>query len=110
MEGFSEDWQNLGLDDDDLWVVQLAIMARPTGGPVIQGTGGLRKLRYKPPKGSGIKKAVRVCYVYFKEFSIALLVIAYAKDEMDNISTEQKKACRELIRRQAAVFAKRAIK
>lgn len=34
------------LRDDDFRELQLALMADPTAGDVIQGTGGLRKLRW----------------------------------------------------------------
>jgi len=48
--GFESDWKDIGLRDEDLWVMQLMIQADPEGSPVVKGTGGLRKLRFAPPK------------------------------------------------------------
>lgn len=45
---FTVIWQRLNLTDDDLFLVQLAIMCDPNGPPVIPGTDGLRKLRFVP--------------------------------------------------------------
>lgn len=48
MEGFIKDWHDLGLTDEDLFDLQISIMLRPEGWPVIQGTDGLRKMRFAP--------------------------------------------------------------
>ena len=42
------------LSDDAFQALQLLLMANPHAGPVIQGTGGLRKLRWSDPdRGKG---------------------------------------------------------
>jgi hypothetical protein len=108
MEGFSADWKELRLDDDDLFILQVAIMANPKGAPVVQGTGGLRKLRFSPPRWpKGKSGGVRVCYVYFEEYKIVLLVIAYAKGTKDDLSARERKAIKHLIEREEAMFSKR---
>jgi hypothetical protein len=43
LDGFTSDWRDLKLGDDDLRRLENAILARPEGAPVIPGTGGLRK-------------------------------------------------------------------
>lgn len=110
MLGFTDDWRKLGLTDDDLQVVQGMLGADPKGQPIIRGTGGLRKLRFAPPKKTGRRRWYRVCYVYFEEADIILLIVAYAKNEMDDISAGDRKCFRELIQRERAVFLKRAVK
>ena len=108
LEPFTNAWNRLGLDDDALAALQLAIMADPTAGDVIAGTGGLRKLRFSPPAWhQGKRGALRVCYVYFAEYGIVLLVIVYAKGEKDNLSHAEKKAIRDLIERQARELSRR---
>src|SRR5688572_26057880 len=81
LDEFVQDWDKLGLnDDDDMWALQLEIMRAPERAPLVQGTGGLRKLRFAPPRWkSGKSGAARVCYVYFREHGIVLLVMAYAR-------------------------------
>lgn len=43
---FDEQWKNLGLSDDNLKDLQKLLMENPKIGPVISGTGRLRKMRY----------------------------------------------------------------
>jgi hypothetical protein len=110
LHGFRDDWKRLTLDDEDLFAMQLAIQAFPNGSPVIKGIGGLRKMRFAAKKKYGVKKAIRVGYVYFPEASTIVLVVAYAKNEKDNLSPADKKAIRAFIEREHAVLTKRAVR
>lgn len=107
MEGFAEDWEHLGLNDTDLAALQVCIMSMPTGSPIIAGTGGLRKARFAPKHwGTGKRGAARICYVYFKEYSMALLVKAYSKKDQGNLSGAQRVAIRavlQVIKRELAL-------
>jgi hypothetical protein len=109
-DGFESDWKDLGLTDEDLWGVQLMIQSDPEGSPVVKGTGGLRKLRFAPPKRSGRRKWFRACYVYFPEAAFVLLVVAYAKNESDDLSAADKKYIREMIAKEHKISSKRPIK
>lgn len=93
---FTREWEKLGLDDEhDLCALQLMIMANPKGPPVVTGTDGLRKLRFAPVKwNTGTSGGARVCYVYFEDFGIVLLVVAYDKHARDDLSDPEKKAVR----------------
>jgi hypothetical protein len=93
LDEFREDWDELGLDvENDLWDLQNEIMRAPDGPPVIQGTGGLRKMRFAPTRWRlGKSGAVRVCYVYFKAYGITLLVMAYGKNRKDNLRAAEKR-------------------
>jgi len=96
---FSRRWKKLGLDDeDDLLALQLLVMANPRAAPVIEGTHGLRKVRFAPP-GWGIGKsgATRILYVYFEQFGVVLLCLVYAKGEADDISVAVKSQLNRLI-------------
>lgn len=100
MEGFSEDWSDLGFDDPDLQALEIVIMAAPTGPPVISGTGGLRKLRFaRAERNQGKRGGARVCYVFFDEFKTVLLVQAYGKSEKDDLEPAEVRALRQLIER-----------
>jgi hypothetical protein len=105
---FTASWQRLRLTDDDLSALQSSIMSRPKGQPVIQGTGGLRKIRFAAQGQSrGKSGGFRACYVYFDEFGVVLLVVVYPKNEKDNISAAHKKAIRQLISRSIEGLARR---
>jgi hypothetical protein len=101
MRSFSRRWEDLGLSDEDLQILEVAIMAKPQGGVVIPGAGGLRKLRFAPPHGGrGKSRAYRVFYVYFPDYGgIVLLMGVVDKSEQSDISQEGKKALRKEIER-----------
>lgn len=46
MPYFQNKWEHFRLDDDDLRALQIMIMMRPKGPPIVPGTGGLRKIRF----------------------------------------------------------------
>ena len=107
LDEFRDDWKRLGLDDDDLWTLQMLIMCDPKGPPVIRGTGGLRKVRFAPEGwGTGKRSAARVCYVYFADHWTVLLVAAYGKTEKDDLTNAEKAGIRTYIRQVESWLAK----
>jgi hypothetical protein len=59
----------------------------PDRGPVIEGTGGLRKLRFTPPGSArGKSGAYRVRYAFFPAFGTIALFVAFGKNEQSNLS------------------------
>lgn len=105
MHGFTDDWRELGMTDDDLLALQVMMMATPRQGKVVSGTGGLRKLRFAPAKSShGKRGGCRVCYVYFEEHHTILLVVVYSKSEQDDLSSEDKGVIKKVIERQQKAF------
>jgi hypothetical protein len=96
---FTQDWRELGLTDEDLLALQIAIMAGPQLHPVISGTGGLRKIRFAPAAWRrGKRGAARVCFAYFPGFSIVLLVAAFDKNEKEDITQEERRTIKRLLR------------
>ena len=108
---FREAWEDLKLDSDDLLDLQTEIILAPKRAPIIQGTGGLRKLRFSPERWPmGKSGALRVCYVYFEDYGEVLLVLVYSKSEKEDLDADDRKAVRQLIERQRAAFARRTRK
>ncbi len=62
---------------------------RPKAGRIIQGTGGLRKVRIAR-KGGGKSGGTRVIYYYHNEHKPILLLLIYAKAKQDNLTARQK--------------------
>lgn len=89
---FTRRWTELKLDDEgDLAALQLQIMRAPTGGPVIRGTSGLRKLQFSPPSWkTGKSGALRVAYVYFPDFGVVLLAAVYPKNVKTDLTAADK--------------------
>ncbi len=65
----------------------------PELGAVMQGTGGLRKLRWPDPRrGKGKRGGLRIIYLYIPAARLIVLLDVYDKDEQDDLSTADKKA------------------
>ena len=93
---FDSQWKSMGCDDDDLSELQKDICDNTQKHPVIQGTGGVRKLR-EPLEGRGKSGGVRVLYVDFPSFGIVGLLYAYPKNEKDNIDENEKKILKMMV-------------
>jgi mRNA-degrading endonuclease RelE of RelBE toxin-antitoxin system len=83
-------------DDDDYRELQLFLANQPKAGPVIPGTGGLRKLRWSSGN-KGKRGGVRVIY-YFKtsEDQIYLMTI-FSKNEATDLTIEEKKILKKMV-------------
>ena len=69
------------------------LIDEPAKGPVIAGTGGLRKLRFSPAgSGRGKSGAYRVCYAYFPVFGTIALFVAFGKNEQSELTADEARA------------------
>jgi len=69
----------------------------PELGNIIQGTSGVRKIRFSHGN-KGKRGGSRVIYYYHVSESEILMITAYAKNKQEDISEDQKKAMRNLIK------------
>jgi len=94
---FTKRWSEIGLTDKDLRRLQIMLLKDPESGPVIEGTGGIRKVRF-PLENKGKSGSVRVCYTDFEEYEVTYLITAFKKKEQENLSDEEKKVLRKLVK------------
>ena len=59
-------------------------------GDLIRGTGGLRKIRWTRP-GIGKRGGIRVIYYYYDQEAPVFLISAFAKNEKENLTAEDRK-------------------
>lgn len=78
------------LSDDEYRLLQTELLVTPTKGDVIQGSGGLRKIR-SVSKGSGKRGGVRIIYYYLDAFNRFYFLTLYAKNEMTDLTAQEKK-------------------
>ena len=52
------------------------LLKDPQSGPVMEGTGGIRKVRF-PLSGVGKRGSVRVCYTDFEEYELRIVAIGF---------------------------------
>ncbi len=108
LRSFSRDWDAFRFGDEELGRLQIEIMADPKRWPVIEGTDGLRKMRYAPSRSSQGKRGnLRICYVYFESFHTVLLVVVYSKSQSDDIPEGMKRRINAAIARIKAALEKR---
>ena len=94
---FTKRWLEIGLTDDDLRQLQIMLLKDPESGPVIEGTGGIRKVRFSL-ENRGKSGSVRVCYTNFAEYEVTYLITAFTKKEQENLSDEEKQVLRKLVK------------
>ncbi len=82
---------------EDLKDLSTYLQAFPEAGDIIQGTAGVRKLRWANPKNNkGKSGGLRILYHYSNDILI-LLLFAYSKSELDNLSEAQKNELKKYI-------------
>ena len=83
------------LTDDEYAQFQQFLIVDPRAGDVIEGTGGLRKIRWAA-KGKGKRGGVRVIYYVVDEAEQIRLLLIYRKGIQDDLTKEQKKLLKEI--------------
>jgi hypothetical protein len=87
---FLRDWHRLGLDDEALRALERELMDAPDRAPVMERTGGLRKLRFTPPgSGRGKSGSYRVCFAVFPAYGTVALFVAFGKNERSDLSPDE---------------------
>ena len=93
---FRSKWKDLGLDDKDLRRLQEEILADPKIGSVMQGTGGIRKMRFAF-EHRGKSGSIRVIYIDFEVYEKIFLITAYPKNEKDNLTPAERNELKQLV-------------
>jgi hypothetical protein len=81
----------MGLDDSEMRRIEARILAAPEAHPVIQGLRGVRKARFART-GRGKSGGGRVIYYVAVATDHLFMMTAYAKNERDDLSPDQRKA------------------
>lgn len=73
------------------------LAASPRAGVILQGTGGIRKLRWAR-QGSGKSGGVRVIYYFHNEATPLYLLTIFGKGERDNLSKAERNELAQSVR------------
>ena len=95
------------LDDEAYGELQRTLLANPLASDVIEGTGGLRKIRYRDSRRSkGKRGGLRVIYYWWLNGSQFWLFTVYDKDEVTDLTATEKKALKVLLESEVAARSK----
>ena len=94
---FTKRWKEIGLGDDELKSLQIMLLKNPDSGQMMEGTGGIRKVRF-PLENRGKSGSVRVWYTDFAEYEVIYLITAFEKKEQENLTMEEKNAIKKLVK------------
>lgn len=94
---FTKRWKEIGLGEDELRALQIMLLKNPESGPVMEGTGGIRKVRF-PLENRGKSGSVRVCYTDFAEYEVTYLITAFEKKSQENLTNEKKNVLKKLVK------------
>jgi len=84
------------MDDDEYSVLQKHMVENPNSGDVIQGTGGIRKLRWRLDR-KGKRGGVRVIYYHADAHDQLRMLLVYKKGEADDLTAAEKKALKKIV-------------
>ncbi|MBX3033222.1 MAG: type II toxin-antitoxin system RelE/ParE family toxin [Bdellovibrionaceae bacterium] len=85
-----------GFGAEIIRMIQMEILKHPEDGDLLQGCGGVRKMRVALP-GQGKRGAMRVLYLDLPHQGVCFLLYAYPKSEKENISSGEKQLIRRLV-------------
>lgn len=87
------------LDEGGFSALQQELMRNPAAGEVIEGTGGLRKMRFADKRrGKGKRGGLRVVYYWWEPGMQFWLYTLYDKDEMPDLTPQQRKTLKAMIK------------
>lgn len=87
------------LDDAAFVALQRELMKHPTAGDLIEGAGGLRKLRFRDARrGKGKRSGLRVLYYWWDAGQQFWLFTIYDKNEADDLTPAERGRVKAMIK------------
>lgn len=84
------------LDDISYLDFQKELMSMPDRGDVMQGSGGLMKVRMRLP-GRGKSGGARVIYLHLKQHDVIILFYLYTKAKIETLTAPQLKSLKTAV-------------
>lgn len=84
------------LSDEEYRELQADLVKRPDAGPLIPGSGGLRKVRWAM-SGRGKRGGARVIYYWGVGEDRLLMLLIYPKNVQDDLTPIQLRALRQIV-------------
>lgn len=82
---------------DDMYAeLQVALVRQPELGRIMQGSGGLRKVRWNL-SGQGKRGGLRVIYYWIEQNDEIYMIYAYKKSRSENLTSKQLQELRAVV-------------
>ena len=93
---FDNNWKELGLNDDDLNELEIFLCKNTNVGDIMQGTGGIRKVRWALD-GRGKSGGARIIYLDIVFAEHIYLLTVFPKNEKVNLTKEERNQMKDLV-------------
>jgi hypothetical protein len=87
------------LSDDEYRLLRAALLRRPAQGDLIEGTGGVRKLRWRE-EGRGKRGGLRLIYYWYAEREIFFMLFLYRKSDQKDLTTDQRRILARVVKQE----------
>lgn len=94
------------LSDEERVDLIAYLAEHPSAGVLMQGPGGIRKLRWAR-QGGGKSGGIRVIYYFHSEMMPLYLLAAFGKNEKANLSAEEKQLLTQAVKELVAFWRQR---
>lgn len=94
---YMKDLKRIGATEADALTIEASIADQPEAGDVMKGLQGMRKIRFGFG-GRGKSGGGRAIYFLMIADDVALMLTAYAKNEKADLTEDDKKALRALLK------------
>ena len=92
-------WRAHYLDDAAFARLQHALMENPEAGEVMEGAGGLRKMRFADPRRNrGTRGGLRILYFRWEAGAQFWMFMIYDKNEVADMTRAERSAFRQAIK------------
>ncbi len=91
-------WRQDYLSDEDYRALQNLLLVNPEAGDLIQGSGGLRNVRFEDKqRGKRKRGGLRIIYYFWDGGQEFWMLTLYSKGEMEDLSASERRAFKALL-------------
>ena len=84
------------LSEEEYRHFQIKLVSDPDAGKIIQGSGGIRKIRWSG-SGRGKRGGSRILYYWFNKEGLLLMLFIFKKNERDDLTKNQIKNLKSIV-------------
>lgn len=84
------------LSEEEYRLFQIKLISDPDAGNIIQGSGGIRKIRWSG-SGRGKRGGSRILYYWYNKQGLLLMLFIFEKNEKDDLTKTQLKILKTIV-------------